>query len=142
MAMSGTSRANGTKAFTAGSGSLPADERFYVGGGGSVRGFAYQMAGDVDTDNDPLGGCSMVALGAEARFRFFEDYGLVTFFEGGRSFDSYFPTFDKQLFWGAGAGLRYYTDFGPVRLDLAVPLNGRSGVDGAFQLYISFGQAF
>ena len=128
--------------FGSGSASLPADERFYVGGGGSVRGFAYQLAGDLDRDNDPLGGRSMVALGTEARFRFWDDYGLVAFVEGGRSYEGTLPTFNQPLFWGAGAGARYYTDFGPVRLDVAVPLNGRSGVDGSFQLYISFGQAF
>ena len=125
-----------------GSESLPADERFYVGGGGSVRGFAYQLAGDLDRDNEPLGGRSMVALGTEARFRFYDDYGLVAFVEGGRSYDGMLPRLDRPLFWGAGVGARYYTDFGPVRLDVAVPLNGRSGVDGSFELYISFGQAF
>ncbi|MGF1623245.1 MAG: autotransporter assembly complex family protein, partial [Alphaproteobacteria bacterium] len=65
---------------------IPADERFYVGGGGSVRGFAYQFAGDIDENGDPLGGQSMVSLGAEARFRFLDDYGAVVFVEGGRAF--------------------------------------------------------
>ncbi|MEZ5666177.1 MAG: autotransporter assembly complex family protein [Alphaproteobacteria bacterium] len=121
---------------------MPADERFYVGGGGSVRGYAYQFAGDIDDDGDPLGGQSMAAVGAEARFRFLEDFGAVLFIEGGRSFADSVPTFDRPLLWGAGAGARYFTDFGPLRLDVAVPLNRRAGVDDGFQLYISFGQAF
>jgi translocation and assembly module TamA len=83
-----------------------------------------------------------VALGAEARFRFLEDYGAVAFVEGGRTFDSGVPTFDEPLFWSAGNGARYYTDFGPIRLDVATPLNGRSGIDDSFQIYVSFGQAF
>lgn len=128
--------------FGADADTLPADERFYVGGGGSVRGFAHQFAGDIDDEGDPVGGQSMVALGAETRFRFLEDYGAVLFLEGGRSFADAIPTFDAPLFWGAGIGARYYTDFGPVRLDFAVPLNGRSGIDDGFQFYISFGQAF
>lgn len=121
---------------------MPADERFFVGGGGSVRGYAWQFAGDLDEDGDPLGGQSMVALGAEARFRFLDDYGAVLFVEGGRSFESGIPTFGDPLFWAAGAGARYYTDFGPIRLDVAVPLNGRPDVDDSFQVYVSFGQAF
>lgn len=128
--------------FGAGADTLPADERFYVGGGGSVRGFGYQFAGDIDDEGDPVGGQSMVALGAETRFRFLDDYGAVLFLEGGRSFADAVPSFDAPLFWGAGIGARYYTDFGPVRLDFAIPLNGRSGIDDGFQFYISFGQAF
>lgn len=126
----------------AGLDTIPADERFFVGGGGSVRGYAFQFAGDLDDDGDPIGGQSMVALGAEARFRFLEDYGAVAFVEGGRTFDSGVPTFDEPLFWSAGIGARYYTDFGPIRLDVATPLNGRSGIDDSFQIYVSFGQAF
>jgi translocation and assembly module TamA len=122
--------------------SMPADERFYVGGGGSVRGFAYQFAGDLDDEGDPAGGQSMLALGAEARFRFLDDYGAVLFIEGGRAFADAVPSFSDNLFWGAGVGARYYTDFGPIRLDFAIPLNGRSGIDDDFQFYVSFGQAF
>lgn len=126
----------------AASDTIPAGERFYVGGGGSVRGFAYQLAGDVDDAGDPLGGQSMFAVGAETRFRFLDDYGAVLFLEGGRTFPDAIPRFKAPLLWGAGVGARYFTDFGPVRLDVAVPLNGRAGVDDGYQIYLSFGQAF
>ena len=42
---------------------------------------------------------------------------------------------------GAGIGVRYYTAIGPIRLDVAVPLNKQSGGD-AFEIYIGLGQAF
>jgi translocation and assembly module TamA len=46
------------------------------------------------------------------------------------------------LFWGTGVGLRYYTPIGPIRLDVAFPLNPRQSIDDSFQLYVSIGQAF
>ena len=52
-----------------------------------------------------------------------------------------FPDFSETFRWGAGVGLRYFTGFGPIRLDVAVPVNKRD-TDDEFQFYISFGQAF
>ncbi len=121
---------------------IPADQRLYAGGANSVRAFAYQHAGDFDDEGDPVGGTSLAGIGAEARFRFLEDYGAVLFMEGARTFDSQFPTFDEPLFWGGGIGARYYTGLGPLRVDVAVPFNRRNGVDDSFQFYVSFGQAF
>ena len=121
---------------------LPADERFYAGGGGSVRGIAYQTAGELDDDDDPLGGASLIELSAELRYRFTENLGAVLFIDGGAAFDNAYPDFDEPLRWGVGPGLRYFTPIGPLRLDIGVPLNARDGVDDAFQFYISIGQAF
>lgn len=121
---------------------VPATERFYTGGGGSVRGYGYQLAGPLDAQNDPLGGRSFVELSTELRLRVAEDYGVVSFVDGGNTFDAAYPDFNGGLLWGAGLGLRYYTDFGPIRADIAVPLDKRPGVDDAYQLYFSIGQAF
>jgi translocation and assembly module TamA len=120
---------------------IPATKRLYGGGGGSVRAFGYQMLGPLDVDGDPLGGRSQVELGAELRARVTEDFGGVIFVEGGNVYEDPVPDFDEELLWGAGFGLRYYTDFGPIRLDLAFPVNPRSE-DDWFQLYVSLGQAF
>ena len=121
---------------------LPATRRFYAGGGGSVRGYEFERVGPLNDENDPLGGRSVVELGAELRLRLPADLGLVPFVEGGNVYDKSYPTFEEELFWAVGLGLRYYTAVGPLRLDVAVPMNRREGVDAAFQFYVSLGQAF
>lgn len=122
--------------------SVPADKRFYAGGGGSVRGYGYQLAGDVDSAGDPVGGKSVIETGFELRMKLTDSIGLVPFVEGGRAFDGNQPDFGQGLLWGAGLGVRYYSPVGPVRLDVAMPLDRRPGVDNAWQLYVSLGQAF
>jgi len=120
---------------------LPADKRFYAGGGGSVRGYGYQKVGPLDSDGDPTGGRSLFDLGAELRIRVTETIGVVPFIDGGMVTEESYPSFDEPLLWAGGLGLRYYTGFGPLRLDVAFPINGRKE-DDLFQFYVSFGQAF
>jgi translocation and assembly module TamA len=121
---------------------VPADLRLYAGGGGTVRGYAYQTAGELDEDDEPVGGKSMISAGLEARFKISENMGFSPFLDVGRAYEQGQPDLDKELFWGAGVGFQYYTGFGPVRVDVAVPLNPRSGVDDSFQIYMSLGQSF
>lgn len=113
--------------------------RFYAGGGGSVRGYAYQAIGPVDVNGDPAGGRSLAEFSIEGRIRF-GDFGIVPFLDGGNLYTSKFPTFD-HLRYGAGMGVRYYTSFGPIRLDVGTPLNPRSS-DSRVAIYVSLGQAF
>jgi len=120
---------------------IPADERFYVGGGGSVRGYPYQTLSELE-DEDPVGGNSFQEVSIETRFLVGENWGFVTFMDGGYAFEEATQQVDQELLWGAGVGFRYYTVFAPIRVDVAVPLNKREGVDDDFQLYISIGQAF
>jgi len=120
---------------------IPADERFYAGGGGSIRGYAYQMASPLDCEDDPVGGRSFFEAAGELRFQVAERVGLVAFLDGGRAFEPAFPDFDEPLLWGAGLGVRYFSPIGPLRFDVAVPLN-RRGVDDSFQVYLSLGHAF
>lgn len=121
---------------------VPGSTRFYAGGGGSVRGYGYQMLGPLDGDNDPVGGRSVLEANFEARLRMTETIGTVAFLDGGNAYSGLTPTFGKPLKWGAGLGLRYYTPIGPVRFDVAVPLERRAGIDDRFQIYVSLGQAF
>ena len=121
---------------------IPAVKRFYSGGGGSVRGYEYQLVGPLDANNDPSGGRSVIEVGAEARIRITDTIGIVPFIEGGNVYEEMAPDFSGEFQWAAGLGARYYTPFGPVRLDVGVPLNPRSNVDDSFQFYISIGQAF
>jgi len=125
----------------ASTGNLPADKRFYAGGSGSVRGYGFQKIGPLDASNDPLGGRSMFEFGAELRWRVHGDFGIVPFIDGGQVYETETPDFGAPIQWAAGLGLRYYTPIGPIRADIAFPLNPRSS-DDRFQVYFSLGQAF
>lgn len=120
---------------------VPADFRFYGGGGGSVRGFGYQAIGPRDALNKPLGGRAIAEASAELRYRINQDYGVAGFVDAGTvASNPAFKHSDTPRV-GAGVGFRYYTGLGPLRLDVATPLNPRPG-DGRIQVYISLGQAF
>ena len=120
---------------------VPASERFYAGGGGSVRGFPFQKLGPLDGTN-PHGGRSVLEFSVETRFRITHDWGGVVFVDGGNVYDDQYPRFDKGVRLAVGAGARYYTSFAPIRLDIAFPVNRRSGIDDPYQIYISLAQAF
>ena len=120
---------------------LPADQRIYAGGGGSIRPYGYQMAGPLAPNNDPIGGKSSLVLNLEARVKVTENIGIVPFVDAGSYYESPRPQLGRTLLYGVGLGLRYYTAFGPLRLDLATPLHRRSA-DSPIQVYVSLGQAF
>ncbi|GAO39168.1 hypothetical protein SCH01S_28_00270 [Sphingomonas changbaiensis NBRC 104936] len=119
--------------------SIAPSRRLYAGGGGSVRGYGYQELGPRDANNDPLGGRSLNEFALEARYRF-GNYGIVPFIDAGQVYQSSTPKF-RDLRFGAGIGGRLYTNFGPIRVDIATPLNPRKG-DARFTAYVSIGQAF
>ncbi|WP_231889685.1 autotransporter assembly complex protein TamA [Erythrobacter neustonensis] len=136
---------------------LAPSRRFYAGGGGSVRGFGFQELGpkveianpDFDPadpeDKDsptifrPIGGLSMNELAAEVRYRF-GNFGVVGFVDAGQVYEGTTPDF-SSLQYGAGIGARYYTNFGPLRLDVAIPLERQPG-ESNIAVYVSIGQAF
>jgi len=121
---------------------IPANKRLYSGGSGSVRGYALNSIGPLDAQNDPIGGRSSTEFGGELRWRIADPFGVVGFVEAGGIYDDPVPDWGADLQWGAGLGLRYLTRIGPLRLDVAVPLNRRNSVDDAFQILLSLGQAF
>lgn len=120
---------------------IPADERFYAGGGGSIRGIPFQLAGPLD-DGDPTGGRSVLEANAEVRYQVLGNVEAVLFLDGGAAFESELPEVNEAWQYGTGAGVRYLTPVGPIRLDVGVPIDKREGIDDAWQLYISIGQAF
>ncbi|MBX7200527.1 MAG: BamA/TamA family outer membrane protein [Rhodospirillaceae bacterium] len=121
---------------------VPVDKRFYAGGGGSVRGFGYQLVSPVDADGTPLGGRGLLESSLEMRFRIMDTVGVVPFIDAGGVSPSPVPGKDTRFAVGTGIGVRYYTDVGPLRVDFALPVNPRAGIDKGFQFYLSFGQAF
>ncbi|QDP20230.1 autotransporter assembly complex protein TamA [Sphingomonas xanthus] len=117
--------------------------RFYAGGGGSVRGYGYQRIGPRDIDNVPIGGRSLAEFSLEARIRlnaFGGNLGIVPFIDGGTLSTTATPDFSKWQI-GAGIGARYYSSFGPIRIDVGTPLNPQPG-DGRVAVVVSLGQAF
>ena len=120
---------------------IPATRRFYAGGGGSVRGYAYRTLSPLGPDGRLTGGRSLFEGSVEARIKITDTIGVVPFFDAGMAFESAVPNFKERLQMAAGLGLRYYTAIGPIRLDVAAPLNPRKG-DKPVAVYISIGQAF
>ena len=82
-------------------------------------------SGPRDVDGDPIGGRSLAEFALEARIRlkaFGGNFGIVPFFDGGTLSTKSLPDFGDWQF-GAGIGLRYYSSFGPIRVDVGTPLN-------------------
>jgi translocation and assembly module TamA len=113
--------------------------RFYSGGGGSVRGYGYQRIGPLDAEGDPIGGRGLAEFGLEARFRF-GNLGVVPFLDGGSLTEKAAPDL-RHWQLGTGLGFRYYSNFGPIRVDIGTPLNRRPG-DSRIAVAVSLGQAF
>ena len=121
----------------------PRDDLFYSGGGGTVRGQAYQSLGVAVARgllSPKIGGTHFLGAQLEVRAKVTDRIGLVGFFDAGRvDVDEFFGAAGD---WhsGAGIGLRYDTGFGPIRLDVATPVGGSTG-EGV-QIYVGLGQAF
>ncbi|MEN3793083.1 autotransporter assembly complex family protein [Fulvimarina sp. MAC3] len=130
---------------------VPNDRRFYAGGGGSVRGYEYQsispyypsVAGPGQNaifEDTPKGGLSLVDGSAEARIGVTENIQIVPFVDFGIASEDLVPDFgDVKI--GTGIGARYLTSFGPIRVDVAFPLEPGPR-DADFQIYAGIGQAF
>jgi translocation and assembly module TamA len=123
----------------AGRDDIAPSRRFYSGGGGSVRGYGYQRLGPRDADNNPIGGKSLAEFALEARVRL-GNFGIVPFIDGGTLSTKASPDF-KGWQLGAGIGARYYSSFGPIRIDVGTPFNRQPG-DSRIAVTVSLGQAF
>ena len=119
---------------------VPKNRRLYSGGGGSVRGYERREIGPLDAEGDPIGGRSVAEASLEMRARLYGNLGGVVFVDAGTVDTESFPGFD-EIQVASGFGVRYHSPVGPIRLDIAFPVNPRD-TDDAFQLYFSIGQAF
>jgi translocation and assembly module TamA len=116
---------------------------FYAGGGGSVRGYGYQEIGPRNVLDQPIGGRSLAEFSLEARIRlpiFGGNFGVVPFVDAGNIYPGSLPSFTGMRV-GAGVGLRYYSNFGPIRIDVGTPLGRRKG-ESLIAVQVSLGQAF
>jgi len=126
---------------------IPPPERFYAGNEHTLRGYRYMTVSPLGPDGRPIGGRSLMVWAAELRSRLGDKLGWVLFYEVGNVYKAIVPDFSVGQLQSIGFGLRYQTPVGPVRADVAVPLNRRQRPDGsyidrAYELYFSMGQAF
>jgi translocation and assembly module TamA len=105
-----------------------------------VRGYAYKSIGVTGPGGQLVGGRYLVDGSLEARWRINDSFGAVAFLDGGAVGDASLPS-AQDIRFGAGVGIRYYTGFGPLRADIAIPLDRRPG-DPSYGLYLGLGQAF
>jgi translocation and assembly module TamA len=119
---------------------MPPDQRFYAGGNGTVRGYRFQSLGPQFSNDRPTGGTAVSAATVEFRQRFLAHFGAVAFIDAGQISTDGQPL-GQTWHLGAGVGGRYYTSIGPIRVDIAVPVDRQPGGD-SFELYIGIGQAF
>ena len=129
-AITGTSRDN-----------ILASVRYYAGGGGSIRGFEYQTVGPL-VDRKPVGGRSLLESSVELRIQATSRIGLVAFVDAGTAAEDWRPGRGETIRVGAGGGGRYRTPIGPVRFDVAAPVNRRDIIDDGVEFYISIGHSF
>jgi translocation and assembly module TamA len=121
---------------------VPASDRFFAGGGGTVRGYEYQNVGPHYPDNTPEGGLSLIDATVELRRHIAGPFGGVLFLDSGTVGSQATPSF-SHIASSVGVGLRYNLGFAPVRIDLATPLNRLSAASQPpVQVYLSVGQSF
>lgn len=121
---------------------IPSSEMFYEGSDNTLRGYQYQTVSPLNGDDKPVGGRSLLVTTNELRMRSSETLGWVLFYDLGNVFRKALPDLDHRMLQSAGAGIRYHTPVGPLRCDIAFPLNRRKHLDPRFQIYLSVGQTF
>jgi translocation and assembly module TamA len=122
---------------------LAPSQHLYAGGGASIRGYGYQDVGPRNAQNTPIGGLSLSEFSLEARIRtglFDGAFSVVPFVDAGMVGQTPTPTM-RNAKVGVGVGVRYKTNFGPIRFDIGTPVNPAPG-DSRIGLYVSLGQAF
>lgn len=129
-----------------GSAGTPVAERFFAGGSYSVRGWGRQLLGPVSADSTgnlrPIGGNSVLEGSVEYRRSIFGDFGGALFLDYGNVWSAWNGLDFTDLHYAVGAGLRYNTVIGPVRIDFAWKLNEQSSDTRNYEVHLSIGQAF
>jgi outer membrane translocation and assembly module TamA len=135
----------------------PPDERLFAGGANSVRGYSYHAIGSWKTCEDPATGCepppppggnTLWEASVELRIRLYGALSAAVFFDAGNVLDGTFrtvyPASIRAFHPTVGAGLRYMTVVGPIRLDVGVPLqeDSRLAPTPAVAFQLTLGEAF
>jgi outer membrane protein assembly complex protein YaeT len=121
--------------------SIPPNDRFYLGGGTTVRGYDFQTLGPEDSEGNPLGGNVMVLGNVEARFSVAGSFGAVLFCDAGGIWTEIQEISSGTAGFGIGAGVRYNTLIGPLRLDYGFAPTWENSLKRG-KVYFAIGQAF
>ena len=119
---------------------IPAEQLFFSGGGGTVRGQPFQSLGVDVGGEDQIGGRSFATVSAELRRGITDNIGVVAFADWGFVAEGA-DWSDGDSHAGAGLGVRYNTGIGPIRFDIGLPVSG-PGDNSGVEIYIGIGQAF
>jgi len=111
---------------------LPPELRFFAGGDRSVRGYGYQDLGDRDAEGFPIGGLYLATTSLEYEREFMPGWSAAGFIDAGNVWSSGEPALEL----GVGAGLRWQSPVGPIRIDIA---HGFDDIAGGWQLHFSAG---
>lgn len=111
---------------------LPPELRFFAGGDRSVRGYGYQDLGDRDAEGLAIGGRYLATTSLEYERDFRPGWSAAGFVDAGDVWSEGRP----QLEFGVGAGVRWQSPVGPIRVDVAY---GFDEVVGGWQLHLSAG---
>lgn len=117
---------------------VPINERYFIGGEGSVRGFERNSLGPVGENGKPAGGRALALVRGEVRLAVYKKLGAAVFVDAGQVFTNFDAMRFPDLAVAGGVGLRFNTRVGVLRLDVATPLSEK----GDFLWYFSVGQAF
>src|SRR5262249_18262594 len=135
---------------------IPPPERFFAGSDGLLRGYRYLTVSPLNKEREPIGGRSMLIGAFELRWRLTKKWGLVGFYDIGNVYSQSVPDLSRKQLQSVGVGIRYHTLVGPIRLDVAFPLDRRHDIkirdkhsgghhhthDPTYQIYFSIGQSF
>ena len=128
--------------------SLPAFERYYMGGPKSLRGYQIRNVGPKDSLGNPLGGNQSLLLNLELQYPFTKGLRGFAFYDRGQLYGGGDDTSTTSTTWdlakmrdSIGAGVRFLSPFGPVGLAYGVKLDKATGEkDGEF--HFSAGNSF
>lgn len=121
---------------------IPPPDRFYGGSENVLRGYKAFTVSPLHKKRIPLGGRSLLAASFETRLRSHTNIGWALFYDVGNVYSENIPKPKTHQLQSVGAGIRYNTPIGPLRFDVAIPLNRRPHIDPPFQIFFSIGQAF
>ena len=133
---------------------IPAFKRLYLGGSNSVRGYDFQKLPPLNQNGDPIGGQTGMNANVEARFPLYKELSGVIFLDAGLLDAEPYRIDLADTRYTCGAGLRYNTVIGPIRVDFGYKLNPQTGADigdvgqpdkivgGRWRLYLNIGQTF